>query len=70
MSWFTMRRQEFIAAHFRQFGQIRRSDLVREFQITLQVASSDIQAFIETEPKLVTYDVSAKCYVLVEEPDS
>lgn len=65
--WFLDRRQEFIASTLRQFGQVRRTDLVREFDITLAVASSDIAAFLAADPPHVTYDVSAKAYVLVDE---
>jgi len=65
--WFMDRRQEFIAAQLRQFGQIRRGDLVHQFGITLAVASKDIGDFLAADPKRVTYDVSAKLYVLVEE---
>jgi hypothetical protein len=66
--WFKDRRQEFIAATLRQFGQVRRQDLMREFDISLPQASNDIAAFLATDPPPVRYDVSAKAYVLVE-PD-
>lgn len=65
--WFLDRRQEFIAANFRQFGQIRRTDIVKEFGVTLAVASKDIAEFLAAYPPLVRYDVSAKMYVLTEE---
>ncbi len=65
--WFANRRQEFIAATLRQFGQVRRSDLIREFDISLQQASNDIATFLASDPPHVRYDVSAKAYVL--EPD-
>jgi hypothetical protein len=65
--WFKNRRQEFIAATFRQFGQIRRGDITREFDISLQQASGDIAAFLASDPPKVFYDVTAKAYVLVEE---
>jgi hypothetical protein len=58
------RRQEFIAATLRQFGQIRRADIVRQFDVTIQVASADIAAFMASNPPHVRYDVSAKTYVL------
>lgn len=64
--WFKDRRQEFIATTLRQFGQIRRADLMREFDISMPQASQDIAEFLSAEPALVTYDVSAKTYVLVE----
>lgn len=67
-TWFTERRQEFILATIRQFGQIRRGDLMREFDISAPLASSDIAAFLAANPSLVRYDVSAKCYV-IDEPE-
>lgn len=65
--WFKDRRQEFIAATLRQFGQIRRQDLVREFEISVPQASNDIAAFLETKPPHVRYDVSAKMYIVEDE---
>jgi hypothetical protein len=62
--WFKDRRQEFIAATLRQFGQVRRSDLMREFEISLPQAANDIAVFLASKPPLVKYDVSAKAYVL------
>lgn len=66
-TWFKDRRQEFIAATLRQFGQIRRSDLMREFDISNPQAANDIAAFLAADPPNVSYDVSAKAYVLTEE---
>lgn len=69
--WFKNRRQEFIAATFRQFGQLRRSDLMREFDISAPQASSDIAEFLEQQdPPYVRYDVSAKLYVWVGEGET
>lgn len=65
--WFRSRRQEFIAATLRQFGQIRRADIVREFGVSRVQASNDIGEFLAAEPPNVRYDVSAKCYVLEED---
>lgn len=62
--WFKNKRQEFITATFRQFGQIRRADIVREFEVSSQVASQDIADFLATDPPHVSYDLSAKAYVL------
>lgn len=67
-SWFMDRRQEFIAATLRQFGQIRRADIVREFGVTTAIASADIATFLESKPEGLRYDVSAKTYVLEEAP--
>ncbi|OWR16566.1 hypothetical protein [Brevundimonas diminuta] len=66
-AWFKDRRQEFIAATLRQFGQVRRSDLVREFGISQQLASADIATFLASEAPRVRYDVSAKTYVLEDD---
>lgn len=66
-TWFTARRQEFIAATLKQFGQVRRSDLIREFDISIPQASNDIAEFLAADPPNVRYDVSGKCYIL-EEP--
>lgn len=66
-TWFMARRQEFIEATLRQFGQVRRADLMREFDISMPQASADIAAFLAAEPKRVRYDVSAKTYVLIED---
>lgn len=66
-AWFKDRRQEFIAATLRQFGQVRRSDLVREFGISHQLASADIATFLASEAPRVRYDVSAKTYVLEDD---
>lgn len=62
--WFKDRRQEFIAATLRQFGQVRRADLMRQFDISMPQAANDIAVFMATEPPHVRYDVSAKAYVL------
>jgi hypothetical protein len=65
--WFQDRRQEFIAASLRQFGQIRRADLIRQFDISVPQASIDIAEFMATNPPRVRYDVSAKAYVMENE---
>lgn len=65
--WFMDRRQEFILATLKQFGQVRRQDLMLEFDISLPLASTDIQRFLAARPAIVRYDVSAKAYVVVEE---
>lgn len=68
--WFQDRRQEFIAATLRQFGQIRRADIIREFDVSTPQASADIAAFLAAKPPHVRYDVSAKAYVFVEDSDA
>lgn len=72
-TWFQDRRQEFIAATLRQFGQIRRADIMRQFDLSEPQASKDIAAFLANDPPFVSYDTTAKAYVLnqppKEEPD-
>lgn len=66
--WFIDRRQEFIAATLRQFGQVRRADIVREFDVSIPQASADIALFLDSNPPRMKYDVSGKCYIIIEEP--
>lgn len=61
--WFHDRRQEFIAATLRQFGQIRRIDIMRQFEVSQAQAANDIAEFMASKPSGVRYDVSAKTYV-------
>lgn len=61
------RRQEFILATLRQFGQVRRTDIIREFDVSTPQASTDIQNFLAANPALVKYDVSAKAYIIIED---
>ena len=62
--WFQNTRQEFIAATLRQFGQIRRADLMKQFDISAPQAANDIAKFLASDPPLVIYDVRSKAYVL------
>lgn len=62
--WFIDRRQEFIAATLKQFGQVNRADIMRQFDVSAPQASADIALFLSNDPPHVRYDVSAKCYVL------
>lgn len=68
MTWFTDRRQEFIWATLQKFGQIRRADLCKEFDLSSQQASADIAHWMAANPDKYFYDVSAKCYVIKEVP--
>jgi len=64
--WFQNTRQEFIATTFRQFGQIRRADLMKTFDISAPQAAKDIADFLQSDPPHVEYDVRSKCYVLLD----
>ena len=67
MSWFMKQRQDFIRAQLKTFGQIRRSDIAKRFDVSIPLASSDIQTFIESNPDCIIYDGRAKMYVLDKE---
>jgi hypothetical protein len=41
---------------------------MREFDVSLPQASNDIRDFLAATPAFVRYDVSAKAYVVIEEP--
>lgn len=68
-NWFTNRRQEFILAHIKTYGQIRRKDIMELFEISLPQASADINAFVDNNPGLIAYDLSGKCYTITEAGD-
>lgn len=68
-NWFTNRRQEFILAHIKTYGQIRRKDIMDLFGISLPQASADINAFVDNNPGLIAYDLSGKCYTITEAGD-
>jgi len=62
MTWFMRQRQDFIRAQLETFGMIRRSCIVDRFEVTIQVASADIQTFMASHPDAIDYDRFAKCY--------
>jgi hypothetical protein len=62
MTWFMKQRQDFIRANLAAYGMIRRQQIVDRFEVTIAIASADIQAFIAAYPDLIDYDRSAKCY--------
>ena len=66
MTWFQEQRQAFIRGHLRTYGLIRRQTIADKFGVTIQVASADIQEFIEQNPDAVDYDRSSKCYTYKE----
>jgi predicted transcriptional regulator len=66
-SWFQRQRQDFIRAELKIYGQIRRQDIADRFEVTVQIASADIQAFIAANPDVIIYDGRAKMYVLDKE---
>jgi len=69
-AWFINVRRDFIVATLKQFGQVRRADLVREFNISTIQASNDIASFLANKPPNVRYDVNAKMYVVEDQDDT
>lgn len=67
MGWFEKQRQDYIRAQLHAFGQIRRAAIAEQFEVTIQVASADIQKFIVSHPNSIIYDGRAKMYVLDKE---
>ncbi len=67
MAWFEKQRQDFIRAQLQAFGQIRRAAIAEHFEVTIQVASADIQKFIAAHPDAIIYDGRAKMYILDKE---
>lgn len=63
MTWFMRQRQDYIRAQLETYGMIRRQQLADKFEITIAVASADIQTFIANHPDAIDYDRSTKCYV-------
>lgn len=64
MTWAQRQRQDFIRANLVTYGMIRRQQIVDRFDVTMAVASADIQTFLSTHPDLIDYDRTAKCYTL------
>lgn len=60
--WFKAQRQGFIDATLAQFGQINREDIVREFDVSVITASTDISTYLASTERSVRYDTSAKVY--------
>jgi hypothetical protein len=56
-------RQDFIRAHLETFGMIRRQEIVDRFEVTIAVASADLQTFIAEHPDAIDYDRGVKRYV-------
>lgn len=68
MTWFMRERQGFIHAQLWAFGQIRRADIASRFEVSIQIASADIAAYVAEHPDAIIYDGRAKCYVLDATP--
>lgn len=64
MRWFERHRIEWIAETLRVFGFINRQHLMKKFGVSTPQASYDLRSFQEMNPGAITYDRSAKRYVL------
>lgn len=64
--WEARQRLEFIeeAAFWR--GWVQRSDVVKQFGVSLPQASADLQAYLELNPGSLSYDLKVKRYVATE----
>lgn len=62
MRWFENYRQEWIAETLMVFGFINREHLQRKFGISTPQASMDLQTFLATNPKAMTYNATARRY--------
>lgn len=61
-------RMIWIEAHLAKTGRIQRADLIRAFGISIQAAVNDIARYRQIAKGAVTYDLSAKSYVLCRDP--
>lgn len=55
-------RQEFIKKRLAAMGKINRKDLMDEFGISKQQATTDFSVFNAVNPDAWVYDYEAKCY--------
>ena len=62
MSWFTDRRQEWIALMLDVYGFINREHIVRMFGVSVPQASADLKQFMRENPNAIVYNASAKRY--------
>ena len=68
MTWAVDRRLDYIDWRLSVQGEIRRSDLMRVFGVSMSQASLDLSAFERGYPGAMAYDKSAKCYIPAREP--
>lgn len=64
MRWFEQYRMNWIAETLRVVGFINREHLERKFGMSTPQASKDLAAFLRAHPTAMTYDGSAKRYVV------
>lgn len=66
MRWFEKQRIEWLQLRFQMHGMVNRSDLVKQFQISIPQASKDIATYKRLTKKWqmpkITYNATAKRY--------
>lgn len=62
MRHFEKLRQQFIADHLKKHGTINRADIMGEFGVSLQTASTDISKFRKANKKAMVYNYQLKQY--------
>jgi predicted DNA-binding transcriptional regulator YafY len=63
LPWSVSRRLEFIEFRLYWEGRVNRTDLVRQFNISLQQASADLTRYQELAGDNIQYDKTAKTYI-------
>lgn len=61
--WFKRQRQQYIMQTLVLLGRVNRADLMRHFDISAAIASTDIRAFLAEHPTTMAYDKTAKAYI-------
>lgn len=62
MNWAAKQRQIFIQDFIKEYGEINRSDIMKEFNIGSASATRDLQQFIKYNPNVLIYNVTEKHY--------
>jgi hypothetical protein len=62
MNWFMEFRQAWIKESVEIFGFINREHIVKKFDVSIQIASGDLQAAMKRWPTLMAYNVHTKRY--------
>ena len=63
MRWAERKRHEFILDHIQEHAEINRSDIMREFGVSVAQASIDLRKFQVSLPGALVYDKTSKKYV-------
>lgn len=63
LRWSIERRLAYVEQRLFWLGAINRTDLIRRYGVSTSQASADINRYLALNPRGVSYDKSAKCYV-------